>query len=124
MELRAATMNDAELLLQWRKIGERSSWYRGRHVDAAAHYKWLERRLDPASLCRIWIAEHDGQRVGVARLDSNDELSYTGHQDIIPLVLEHAEGRVKAALDGDDPRCNSLLNAGFRELPDVRFFLW
>lgn len=137
MNLRPATLHDADLLYEWRVEGEQAEWYEGPQTTREQHDRWLAARLDNPAV-RIWIAEIDGLlgagAVGVVRLDSNDELSVEidpgwrglGYgTEAIQLACEQAEGRVKACVDGSNEAARrAFLNAGFQHREDVEFYLW
>ena len=135
MDLRPAEGTDYKLLLRWREEGETAPWYQGRKIDWRDHAKWLIDRLRKPRLCKIWIAEVDGEPIGQARIDSNGEISYyvapeyreLGYgTQIVQLACQlSGHHRVKASVDGDNEAgIRTLLKAGFVEHPDVKFFLW
>ncbi len=135
MELRRARWGDFGVLLRWRQQGEQAPHYHGQKTEWAHHYQWLQPRVQNTSLCRIWVAEHNGEPVGTVRLDSNGELSFTvpeehqgnGYEEqLVRWAVENSQmPRVKASIDGDNPALAAALEAtGFQEHPDVRFFLW
>jgi RimJ/RimL family protein N-acetyltransferase len=67
--LRAATVLDAPLLLEWRNDPDAVRFSAtGRGVTPAEHVDWLTARLaDPGT--RLWIADEDGETVGQVRVD-------------------------------------------------------
>ena len=71
--LRAATLDDEALLLEWRNDPAvvRMS-LTGQPVAHAAHEDWLAVRLAGPNP-RLWIAEEAGEAVGQVRVDRNHE---------------------------------------------------
>jgi RimJ/RimL family protein N-acetyltransferase len=76
MKLRPATLDDAELLFQWRNDPTTIAMSFGsKGVTWGEHLGWLSRRL--ADQAPLYIFEDNQHRpVGTARIDG-DELSYT-----------------------------------------------
>lgn len=72
VQLRPATMTDAELLFAWTNDPDtRAASFSTEPVEWAGHVAWLERVLiDPDR--RLWIGESDGP-VGQVRLDRGDD---------------------------------------------------
>jgi RimJ/RimL family protein N-acetyltransferase len=80
IKLRAATLQDAELLLLWRNDPQtRLASHNTHEVSPAEHLAWLGQLLsNPAR--RLFIVELDGVLVGSVRADTEDgvtELSWT-----------------------------------------------
>lgn len=79
MNLRPATMDDAQRLFDWRNDPVTRAMFRNTaEVPWADHVAWLERTLaDPTRI--LLLAEHDGTPVGTMRIDYGDEpeLSWT-----------------------------------------------
>jgi RimJ/RimL family protein N-acetyltransferase len=76
LSIRPATMDDAEMLFQWRNDELTRSMVRNPDLVAwDGHIDWLTRRLamDPAHL---YIALHELTAIGTFRVDG-DEISYT-----------------------------------------------
>lgn len=152
MELRRATILDAELLYQWRVQGEQEAgWYEGPATMPTAHLTWLRKRLNNPAV-DLWIAEdrvpdYDPSgniaensvrklvQVGTARVDSNGELSFYvdpewrkrgyGTRIVQEACRLSAHHRIKACAD----RANvlgiaTMLAAGFQMRNDVAFLLW
>jgi RimJ/RimL family protein N-acetyltransferase len=71
--LRAATEEDAALLLEWRNDPVTRRWaFTEAAVAPDEHAAWLARKLaDPR--CLLWIAERDGVPVGQVRLDQDPD---------------------------------------------------
>ncbi|HXC23351.1 MAG TPA: GNAT family N-acetyltransferase [Solirubrobacteraceae bacterium] len=66
--LRAARIEDAELILAWRNDPETRRWSRDSHeIETDEHLRWLRRVLADAST-RLWIAEFDGQPIANVRI--------------------------------------------------------
>jgi len=88
MKLRPVTIEDADLLLEWRNDPQtRMASHNTEEVKRDEHISWLTRSLDNPSR-RLFIAEEDGVPVGTVRADYSDgvyELSWT--------VAPNARGR-------------------------------
>ena len=80
MKLRRATMQDAEMLLEWRNDElTRANSLNSDVVALKSHLKWLERSLSNLSVA-IFIAEVDSVPVGTCRFNTVGdiyELSWT-----------------------------------------------
>lgn len=78
--LRPATMDDADILLEWRNDPEtRKASHNTAEVRRDDHVSWLSRTLGNPH-CRLYIAEENGQPVGTVRADFADgvwKLSWT-----------------------------------------------
>lgn len=81
VNLRPATMADAEDLLTWRNdIETRKASHNMDMVSLASHLTWLESSLNKPAHRRLWIAELNGVAVGSCRADNVGdawELSWT-----------------------------------------------
>lgn len=76
MEIRPATMDDAQRLFDWRNDPlTRAMSINTEPVEWTGHVAWLERRLS-RNAPMLFIAEIDGAPVGTFRIDA-DEISYT-----------------------------------------------
>ena len=70
LELREATLADAELLRNWRNEPDvRQSSFHQEAVEADAHRAWLERKLAAHDEVRIWILMSEGVPAGQVRYD-------------------------------------------------------
>jgi RimJ/RimL family protein N-acetyltransferase len=69
VDLRSATMDDAERLLAWRNEAETRRWsFSSEEIGTDEHRAWLARRLaDPGT--QLLIAERDGAAIGQVRFD-------------------------------------------------------
>ncbi len=80
MTLRSVTMNDADMLLEWRNDPEtRKASHSTDEVQRNEHISWLSRTLSNPNR-RLYIAEEDSVPVGTVRADLFDgvwELSWT-----------------------------------------------
>ncbi|RNA71482.1 N-acetyltransferase [Prosthecochloris sp. ZM_2] len=78
--LRPATMNDAEMLLEWRNDPEtRKASHNTDEVQLDDHISWLSLTLSNPNR-KLYVAEENGSPVGTARADFSDnvwELSWT-----------------------------------------------
>lgn len=134
MNLRPATMNDADRLYRWRVHDQQQVW--GEHVTVGGYGQWLEDRI-ANPLVRLWIAEHDGVAVGQLRIDSNGELSFSidpafrghGHgEEMVRLAVADANpatfgGHLKANAHLSNLASVRVLDAaGFMLTPGVGFF--
>jgi spore coat polysaccharide biosynthesis predicted glycosyltransferase SpsG/RimJ/RimL family protein N-acetyltransferase len=74
LDLRAATLDDADRLLAWRndEVARRSS-FDPQPIDAATHASWLRDQL--ATPDRVWIGELGSQPVGVIRFAIDDGIA-------------------------------------------------
>ena len=86
LQLRPATIDDAEKLLTWRNDPEvRSVSFDDSVVTLPTFQLWLQRKLNDDD-CRMWIAEkRTGEPIGQVRLDG---LKYK--EAIIQISLDHA----------------------------------
>lgn len=92
LTLRAATMEDAELLLAWRNEPSiRAFFFDSRLVDMASHRKWLEEKLKSADHYH-WIGALDGAPIGSIRFDIGE-----GKAAVSILVAPEFQGRGLAA---------------------------
>lgn len=76
MNIRLATLGDAEMLLVWRN--DHLTREMSKNMDVVAmegHVKWLAARLAREEP-HLYVAESDGVPVGTIRIDG-DEVSYT-----------------------------------------------
>lgn len=79
MNLRLATMDDAEILLAWRNDPlTRAMSHNTQELSLGEHLKWLGKTLSNTSR-RLYIAEVNGIPIGTVRADIGDttELSWT-----------------------------------------------
>jgi len=78
--LRLATIQDADLLLEWRNDPEtRNASHNAAEVQRDEHISWLLRTLDNRNR-RLFVAEEEGVPVGSVRADFSEgvyELSWT-----------------------------------------------
>jgi RimJ/RimL family protein N-acetyltransferase len=88
IEVRPATIQDAEMLLQWRNDPEtRSGSHNSAEVEREEHIVWLTKTLNDKCR-RLFVAEENGVPVGTVRVDLADgayQLSWT--------VAPNARGR-------------------------------
>lgn len=88
IRLRPATLQDAEMLLEWRNDPEtRNASHNTAEIQREEHISWLTKTLNNLSR-RLFIAEENGLPVGTARVDFSNgvyELSWT--------VAPNARGR-------------------------------
>lgn len=135
MNLRPARWEDRDLLYQWRTEGEQADWWQGENVTVKGHNAWLWNRLKESSLVTVWVAEHDGQPCGTARIDSNGEISFhldpryrgrgLGTQLVAQATAESGWHRLKASVDRDNEQgIRALLAAGYSLRDDVVFLRW
>ncbi|MGA1825264.1 MAG: GNAT family N-acetyltransferase [bacterium] len=86
--LRSATMQDADLLLEWRNDPEtRKASHNTAEVQRDEHISWLTKTLNNANR-RLFVAEENGAPIGTVRADLSEgvwELSWT--------VAPNARGR-------------------------------
>ncbi len=115
---RPATIDDADLLYQWRLKDETQPFYPGA-TTPAEHRAWLTARIDNP-LVKILIWEENGQPAGTVRIESNGELSFhhTGNPDeMLKAATAFAAdygGRLKATFDEGDPKGRGFDRAGFK----------
>lgn len=80
IRLRKATLQDADLLLEWRNDPQtRLASHHTAVVEREQHLSWLKATLDDPSR-QLWIAEEKGVPVGTVRADWTDDsyqLSWT-----------------------------------------------
>ena len=70
VRLRAADLQDAELMLAWRNDPETQRWSRdSREIEPEEHAHWLQCVLADAST-RLWMAECEGQPIASVRVGS------------------------------------------------------
>ena len=70
ISLRPATLDDAELLLEWRNDpSTRSRSLDPSVIELEPHVAWLGRRLGNPANCRVYIAERDEHPVGQLRVE-------------------------------------------------------
>ena len=90
--LRPATIEDAEIILEWRNDEEtRHNSFSKDRIDLETHKKWFKSKLEDRN-CFLFMMEMDGERVGQIRLDRVDdvgEISYT----IAPDMRGHGFGK-------------------------------
>jgi RimJ/RimL family protein N-acetyltransferase len=73
MNLRPATIEDAEMLLRWRNDPEtRANSFVTAEIDLATHLNWLRQSLGMSGR-RIFIGLHEGVPVGTVRTDFGNE---------------------------------------------------
>jgi RimJ/RimL family protein N-acetyltransferase len=89
VEVRRATMADAELLLRWANDPvTRAAGFRPEPIALSEHLAWLERRLASPG-CRVYIGLRDGVPVGQTRLDRGE----SGATEVSIAVAPEARGR-------------------------------
>jgi len=79
----------------------------------------------------VWERMDYGCPLGVVRIDSNGELAFDAHPDLLPAMLRelmpqavYYGGRLKVTLDKDDrAKARALKAAGFGQYP-VKFFCY
>ncbi len=119
---RAATMDDAHMLYEWRRAAELAVDY-PRPTTYDAHCEWLRERIDnPSVRILIW-----GDDEGTVRIDSNGELTF--HAAVHEVAVEMLEaatayadeygGRLKVTLDPGDLGIYALCEAGFDLYPSI-----
>ncbi len=95
IKLRPATIQDADLLLEWRNDPEtRSASHKTAVVQREEHISWLLKTLDNPSR-RLLIAEENEVPVGTVRADFSDgvyELSWTVAPDARGYGVGKCEG--------------------------------
>lgn len=134
MILRRAEFRDAELLYEWRRADEAEPWYEGERVDRDQHIGWVYDRVENP-LVHMWIAEEDGVPIGQARIDSNDEISFSideswrgqgyGERLVRQATRSIRADRMKANVDAaNEAGLRTLLAAGYVLRDDVRFLRW
>jgi UDP-2,4-diacetamido-2,4,6-trideoxy-beta-L-altropyranose hydrolase len=73
VELRRATLDDAELLYDWRNDPEtRRNSFSSDEIPFDVHVEWLRNKLAEPN-CRLFIAELDGAPVAQVRVDRRGE---------------------------------------------------
>ena len=73
MLLRRATMNDAEVVLEWRNDEDTRAMSRdGAPIARAQHLRWFEAAVADSNR-RLLIAEIAGRKVGMVRFDRDGE---------------------------------------------------
>jgi len=110
LSLRLATMQDSDLLLQWRNDPQtQQASHNGEKVEKAEHIKWLSSVLQSKDR-KIYLAEKDGQLVGTVREDYSDstcELSWTIAPDMrgkgfgakmVALITNQSTTKIKAEI--------------------------
>ncbi len=119
---RAATMDDAQLLYDWRLEAELAVDY-PRLTTYDAHLLWLQDRIDnPLVRILIW-----GLGEGTVRIDSNGELTFHADDDDVAVAMLQAAtayadeygGRLKVTMDPGDLRTYALREAGFDFYPSM-----
>ncbi len=89
MQLRRATIDDADLLLAWRNdAATRANSVHGEIVALADHLRWLVATLQNPKR-KLLIAEEGGVSVGTVRVDMNDD----GVQELSWTVAPEARGK-------------------------------
>lgn len=75
VELRPITLDDRELVRNWRNLPEVARFmYTDHMITEEEHARWFERVLaDPS--CRYWVIVWDGKEVGVANLTAIDHVN-------------------------------------------------
>jgi len=95
--LRPATIQDADLLLEWRNDPEtRKASHNTAEVQRDEHISWLSRTLNNPNR-RLFVAEEDGAPVGTVRAELSEgvwELSWT----VSPLARGRGVGKRMVAL--------------------------
>ena len=80
MKLRLATMDDCEILFQWRNdLPTRLASHHTAPIGIEEHKDWLSKTLDDPKR-KLYIAELGGKPVGTLRTDNSDgvaEISWT-----------------------------------------------
>lgn len=113
MTFRPATLMDAGWLYNLRCEDEAGAWYDSNRTDYGQHIDWLGARLrNPLVQLLVW---NDGE--GMARIDSNGELSFHGPVEMIRDLIASYGGRLKATIDYGDPKADILAAAGFEVYP-------
>lgn len=122
MHIRAATMDDALVLLAWRNDPlTRSMSKNSDSVGLCDHIAWLEKRLS-RSEPNLYVAERDGVAVGTIRIDG-DQVSYTTAPEargrgVATAMLEWAFetfGQLTAEIKSSNPASiAAATNAGHR----------
>ena len=75
LSLRAATLDDADRLLEWRNDrSSREASFDPRPIDTSTHLSWLEDRLSSSSH-HMWIGELAGEPIGVVRFAIEDAVA-------------------------------------------------
>lgn len=134
MKLRPATIHDCEQLYRWRREDDNATWTAGKPPTRKQHHNWLKLRLASPAV-QLFVAEHDGEPIGTARIDSNGELSFfidpahrhEGHGTQLVFAATEAayrlgHSRVKAVADETNlPGIRTMVKAGFVIRPDVVF---
>lgn len=68
MRLRPMTLNDAEMVHEWRNRPQVANMmFTNDSISLDDHLRWLADKLNSDS-CRYWVVEHDDRPVGVAAL--------------------------------------------------------
>ena len=137
LELRPVTVNDADLLRDWRNDPTvRGHSFNQEEVDAASHRRWIEAKLAGADTA-MWILTCDGIPAGQVRYDRRDDAA-----DVSISIDERFRGRglgveilrmsasracqalkvrtIRALVKRDNQASHvTFLKAGFRKSEDV-----
>jgi len=109
VELRPATMADAERLLAWRNDPDtRRQSIHGDEVGRDDHLSWLTRTLQSPT-CRLDIAMVDDDTIGTVRADRGED----GIEISITVAPEHRGRRLAA------PLIRAVATAARRRWPDM-----
>lgn len=78
MELRRATMDDAEVLLKWRNDEKtRAGSFTQNIISLDSHKRWLKSKLDDSN-CHLFILTEGNELLGNVRLDVTGENGEVG----------------------------------------------
>jgi RimJ/RimL family protein N-acetyltransferase len=118
MNLRRATMEDALAVLEWRNDPQTCAASKSGAVSLADHLTWFATAKD-----RIWIAEQDGRRLGMVRIDVglvsiNVAPAERGNgygTAILRAAIDQTGGPLTAEIKADNPASIRLFErCGFR----------
>lgn len=133
MNLRRATLQDAERLFAWRNDPvTRANSRNEAEICWNDHLQWLSRTLASKSL--LYVAEEDGTPVGTCRIDQDGEISWTvapehrgkGHgREMVRLVSESADRPLLAEIKASNSASLKIVqDLGFRQTRDGEVTKW
>jgi RimJ/RimL family protein N-acetyltransferase len=93
MNLRPATIHDAQLLYDWRNDEEtKAQSFNGGYIGWESHLTWFNIRLDDPN-CLLYVGEEEGEPIGYIRADDWGEGSVELSYVIAPKHRGHRHGK-------------------------------
>lgn len=92
MKIRPATMDDAEIVLEWRNDDiTRANSFSKDIIDKDSHMNWYQRKIEDEN-CFLYIMENESEKIGQIRIDKVNDIGEVSYM-IAPIKRGHGYGK-------------------------------